>query len=141
MRRICSWATTTEVSDRYPLRVYYEDTDATGVVYHANYLKYFERARTEWLEARGLDHMGLARDHQIVFTLADLRLAFKRPARLDDRLVVVTTALEPGRVRMVFKQEIWRDDSCLIQGEFTVACVNITTFRPARLPLVMTEER
>ena len=132
---------TNQAPDRYPLRVFYEDTDASGVVYHANYLKYFERARTEWLEARGFDHTCLARDHRIVFTLADLRLSFKRPARLDDRLVVVTRALEPKRVRMVFTQEIWRDDSCLIQGEFTVACVNIATFRPARLPLAMTEER
>ena len=132
---------TTTPPDRFSVRVYYEDTDASGVVYHANYLKYFERARTEWLDARGLDHAGLATDYRIVFTLADLKLIFKRPARLDDRLEVVSRIGERGRVRLVFHQEIWCHDNCLIQGEFTVACVNIATFKPARLPPVLIEER
>ena len=132
---------TSPSADHFELRVYYEDTDASGVVYHANYLKYFERARTEWLERRGFDHRALAASHEIVFTLADLRLTFKAPARLDDRLCVVSCIAETGRARLMFDQSIWCDDRLLIQGEFTVACVNIATFKPQRLPFAIREER
>ena len=98
-------------------------------------------ARTEWLERRGFDHRALAASHEIVFTLADLRLTFKAPARLDDRLCVVSCIAETGRARLMFDQSIWCDDRLLIQGEFTVACVNIATFKPQRLPFAIREER
>ncbi|RJS95263.1 tol-pal system-associated acyl-CoA thioesterase [Salinisphaera sp. Q1T1-3] len=122
------------------IRVYYEDTDASGVVYHANYLRYFERARTEWLESRGHDHATLAGSEAVVFTLSDLSLRFRRPARLDDRLDVFVTVAAFRRARIVFAQEIRRNDTLLIQGEFTVACVNIHDFRPVRLPKRLYEE-
>ncbi|MGB7757034.1 MAG: tol-pal system-associated acyl-CoA thioesterase [Salinisphaera sp.] len=122
------------------IRVYYEDTDATGVVYHANYLRYFERARTEWLEAQGLGHRELAEAHGVVFTLADLSIRFRRPARLDDRLAVSVTTAERTPARVVFEQRITRDGTCLIQGQFTVACVKVANFRPCRLPEALIKE-
>lgn len=122
------------------IRVYYEDTDATGVVYHANYLRYFERARTQWLESRGLGHRELAEGHGIVFTLADLSIRFRRPARLDDRLKVTARLAERTAARAVFAQEITRDGLSLIQGQFTVACVKVADFRPCRLPALVIKE-
>ncbi|MGN8159481.1 tol-pal system-associated acyl-CoA thioesterase [Salinisphaera sp. RV14] len=122
------------------LRVYYEDTDATGVVYHANYLRYFERARTEWLESRGLGHRALAEEHGVVFTLADLSIRFRRPARLDDRLAVSATIAERTPARVVFEQQITRDGAALVQGQFTVACVKVANFRPCRLPEALIKE-
>lgn len=115
-------------------RVYYEDTDASGVVYHADYLRYFERARTEWLESRGQDHRTLADRYGLAFTLADMTVRFIRPARLGDRLVVTAEIGEHRRARIVFEQEIWRSDELLIHGKFTVACVSIGDFRPRRVP-------
>lgn len=122
------------------VRIYYEDTDATGVVYHANYLRYFERARTEWLESRGLTHRDLADAHGLIFTLVDLTMRFRRPARLDDRLAVSVGIAERRAARVVFDQEITRDGASLIQGQFTVACVNIANFRPCRLPEALFKE-
>lgn len=116
------------------LRVYYEDTDASGVVYHANYLRYCERARTEWLDSLGLDHRTLADTHGIAFTLADMSMRFVQPARLDDRLAVSLQIAQRTRARVVFAQQIRRGGDLLIQGQFTVACVNIANFRPCRLP-------
>lgn len=123
-----------------PVRVYYEDTDASGVVYHANYLRYFERARTEWLERLGLDHRRLAAGHGVAFTLRDLWLRFVAPARLDDRLAVGAAVRERRAARVVFAQDIHRGDRLLIQGQFTVVCVNIADFRPTRLPAAIFEE-
>lgn len=122
------------------IRVYYEDTDATGVVYHANYLRYFERARTEWLDSRGLGHREMAERHGVAFTLADLSIHFRRPARLDDRLAVTAAIAERTPVRVVFEQEITRDGRSLIQGQFTVACVKVADFRPCRLPEALSKE-
>lgn len=122
------------------IRVYYEDTDASGVVYHANYLRYFERARTEWLESRGMTHRELAETHGVLFTLADLAVRFRRPARLDDRLRVSAAIAERTPARVVFEQEITRDGACLIQGQFTVACVQVASFRPCRLPEALIKE-
>lgn len=118
----------------YRLRVFYEDTDASGVVYHANYLKYFERARTLWLETHGHGHRALADSHGIAFTLVSLCMQFKSPARLDDILDVRTRVQERRRASIVFVQEIDCDERLLIQAQFTVACVKIRDFRPCALP-------
>ncbi|MES1930283.1 putative thioesterase [Salinisphaera dokdonensis CL-ES53] len=118
----------------YQLRVFYEDTDASGVVYHANYLKYLERARTLWLEAQGHSHRALAADHGVAFTLADAQLKFKSPARLDDTIDVTTWVTEHRRARIVFEQEIHCENCLLIKALFTVACVRIRDFRPCALP-------
>ncbi|WP_348765508.1 tol-pal system-associated acyl-CoA thioesterase [uncultured Salinisphaera sp.] len=125
---------------RYRVRVFYEDTDASGVVYHANYLKYLERARTLWLEAQGHSHRSLADSHGIAFTLADAKLQFKQPARLDDDIEVLTTVAEQRRARIIFEQTIRREKTVLIQARFTVACVRIHDFRPCALPELLQKE-
>jgi acyl-CoA thioester hydrolase, YbgC/YbaW family len=122
------------------VRVFHEDTDASGVVYHANYLKYLERARTLWLEARGHSHRALAADHGVVFTLADANLQFRSPARLDDIVEVHTRVAEHRRARIVFAQEIYCDQRLLIKALFTVACVRIRDFRPCALPVFVEKE-
>lgn len=118
----------------YTVRVFYEDTDASGVVYHANYLKYLERARTLWLEARGHTHRALAQTHGVAFTLADAHLDFQAPARLDDTLTVHTHVAERRRARIVFAQKIGREQRLLVKARFTVACVRLRDFRPCALP-------
>lgn len=119
---------------RWSVRVYYEDTDATGVVYHANYLKYFERGRTEWLRCLGFDQYQLAAEEGAAFTLASTAIDYLGPARLDDRLEVVTTVAEHSRVTLVFSQTIERDGECLTRASFRVVCVDGERFRPRRLP-------
>ena len=125
---------------RYRVRVFYEDTDASGVVYHANYLKYLERARTCWLEAQGHSHRVLAERHGIAFTLAEANLQFKSPARLDDTIDVVTHVAERRRARIIFEQTIERENTLLIKARFTVACVRIPDFRPCALPDLLQKE-
>ena len=122
------------VAARTRVRVFYEDTDATGVVYHANYLKYFERARTLWMESRGATHRALADTHGVAFTLADAQVRFRAPARLDDELEIVTEVIERRRARIVFSQEIYCVDRLLIKARFTVACVRLRGFKPCALP-------
>jgi acyl-CoA thioester hydrolase len=116
------------------VRVYYEDTDASGVVYHADYLRYCERARTQWLDSCGLGHRRLADEYGVAFTLRDMAVRFIRPARLDDRLTVDVAVGERRGARVVFEQRIRRGDELLLEGQFTVVCVNIDDFRPRRLP-------
>lgn len=122
------------------LRVYYEDTDASGVVYHANYLHYLERARTEWLDHNGLDHRTLADKYNAAFTLSNMSVRFICPARLDDRLTAHATLAQARGARVVFAQAIYRDEELLLQGQFTVVCVNMANFRPRRLPEAFLEE-
>lgn len=121
----------------WPVRVYYEDTDAGGVVYHTNYIKYFERARTEWLRGLGFSQARLAREEGVLFTVVNLTTDFKRPARLDDELVVRCTAELAGAASVHFSQEIWRTGDppeLLAAGAVKVACIDATAFRPRRLP-------
>ena len=131
---------TTQEETTYRVRVFYEDTDASGVVYHANYLKYLERARPCWLEAYGHSHTALAEQFGIVFTLADANLQFKAPARLDDEIEVVTRVAERRRARIIFEQTIHCKNSLLIQARFTVACVRIHDFRPCAVPEFLQKE-
>lgn len=119
------------------IQVFYEDTDASGVVYHANYLRYFERARSLWLETLGLTHTRLAHelDTGFVVTRADVR--FKAPARLDDRLEVSVAITRTRRASLVFEQFIRRESLPLVQAQFTVACVKLSSFSPCVLPDVL----
>lgn len=119
------------------VRVYYEDTDATGVVYHANYLRWFERARTEWLRAHGFSQERLLRDAGIGFTLASISVRYLLPARLDDELRVITRVTFIGKASVRFEQEIQYDRSeaqRLAHASVRVGCVGIADFRPRRLP-------
>ena len=121
----------------WPIRVYYEDTDLSGVVYHANYLRFLERARTEWLRALGFSQDRLKDELGVVFTVAGMEIDFRRPARLDDMLEA-TVALE-GRKRasLNFVQTLRRADDAsmvLTQARVRVACVSMATFKPCALP-------
>ena len=117
-----------------PIRVYWEDTDAAGIVYYANYLRFLERARTEWLRGRGYDQHELARRHGVVFVVRSIALEFLRPARLDDELgaTVALTAIAAASIDLA--QRIERARECLLAGEVKLACVKIAAFQPARIP-------
>ena len=118
----------------FPVRVYFENTDAGGVVYHSEYLKFLERARTEWLRHLGYDHQALARDHRVLFVVTSLAVEFTRPARLDESLLVSVRLESLGKVRCVFAQEIRRDDEVLVKARVTVASVTGENMKPAEIP-------
>lgn len=120
----------------WPVRVYYEDTDAGGVVYHARYLHFLERARTEWLRSIGIDQSRLKRERGLVFVVSRLSLSFRRPAKLDDALLASCVLAERRGARLRFTQELRRADSgeLLLDAEVLAACVNADSFRPAALP-------
>ena len=123
------------VTTTLTVRVYYEDTDFSGIVYHANYLKFFERGRTEGLrEITGLNHAAVFEgDDPIAFTVRRLTVEFIRPAHMDDLLEVRTTITSAKGARMTFQQGLWRDDECLATAEVDGACMTIRG-RPRRLP-------
>ncbi|HXG28381.1 MAG TPA: tol-pal system-associated acyl-CoA thioesterase [Nevskiales bacterium] len=127
----------------WPLRVYYEDTDSGGVVYYANYLKFLERARTEWLRARGLQQDVLARELGVLFMVRSVELDYRRPARLDDWLEVRSRVAEVRPASLGFVQAVWRPGGpgeLLCSGRVRVACVDAATLRPRSIPeLVLTE--
>ncbi|MFT3905633.1 MAG: tol-pal system-associated acyl-CoA thioesterase [Steroidobacteraceae bacterium] len=117
-------------------RVYWEDTDAGGIVYYANYLRFMERARSEWLRTRGVAQRTLALETGVLFSVVSVQARYRRPARLDDQIVI---SCEPRRdgATMVFDQRIWRDSpqgELLLEGAVSVACLDAATLRPRRLP-------
>ena len=118
----------------FPIRVYYENTDAGGVVYHAEYLKFLERARTEWLRHLGFDHQGLARTHRVQLIVTSLAVDFVKPARLDDNLAVGVHLESLGKARCVFAQEIRREDEVLARAKVSVACVSGEAMKPVEIP-------
>ena len=118
----------------WPIRVYYEDTDAGGIVFYANYLKFFERARTEWLRACGIDQQRLAESHGIVFVVRRTSVDYSSPARLDDVIRVVSRIERLGRASVDFHQEAWRDGVLLASGDIRVASVDRASIRPAGIP-------
>ena len=121
----------------FPVRVYFENTDAGGVVYHGEYFKFLERARTEWLRHLGFDHQALARDHRVVFVVTSAASEFSRPARLDDTVAVSVRLESLGKVRCIFVQEIRRDDEVLVAARITVACVTGEAFKPVEIPAAL----
>lgn len=121
----------------FPVRVYYEDTDASRVVYHAAYVKYFERARTEWLRAMGFSQHALHDELGVVFTVANIELDFLRPARLDDELEVAVGVEQVRRASIAFRQELYRkgeSGTLLARARVRVGCVSVDTFRPCAMP-------
>lgn len=118
----------------FPTRVYWEDTDAGGVVYHAQYVAFLERARTEWLRACGHSQELLRQDHDLVFAVRAMRLDFLRPARLDDLLQVTAGLQQCRRASVVFAQSIVRDGEILLGAEVKVAVLSASAFRPKPLP-------
>jgi acyl-CoA thioester hydrolase len=123
-----------EIGFVWPIRVYYEDTDAGGIVFYANYLKFFERARTEWLRACGVDQRKLAEETGALFVVRSTALDYRAPARLDDMLRIVSRIDRLGRASVDFAQEAWRDDTLLATGSIRVGCVDSKAMRPAAIP-------
>ena len=119
---------------RWPVRVYYEDTDAGGVVYYANYLRFLERARTEWLAATGFPLTVLEREHRAIFVVHRLEIEYAQPARLGELLEVGFLVAERGRSRLVAVQDVMRDGTRLVHARVTLACLDRQSWRPARIP-------
>ncbi len=127
----------------WPARVYYEDTDAGGVVYHASYLRFLERARTEWFRTHGYLLSGLAADPGVLFAVTEVNIRYRRPARLDELLVTSCEAARDGAATMVFSQQIRRgqeDGELLAEATVRVACVDAGGFQPRRLPPQILED-
>jgi acyl-CoA thioester hydrolase len=118
----------------WKVRVYYEDTDAGGIVYYANYLKFFERARTEWLRSIDVNQGDLLEQHDAMFVVKNASADYHAPARLDDVLDLTLSIEKLGRASIVFVQQAWRGDALLNTARVTVACVN-GALRPCALPL------
>jgi acyl-CoA thioester hydrolase len=118
----------------WPVRVYYEDTDAGGIVFYANYLKFFERARTEWLRARGVDQARLGDETGVIFIVRGATLDYHAPARLDDLLAITCRVERLGRASLDFEQQAWLGDTLLASAHVRIGCVARTTIRPAAVP-------
>ncbi|MCE6950555.1 MULTISPECIES: tol-pal system-associated acyl-CoA thioesterase [Rhodobacterales] len=121
------------MSHRFALRVYYEDTDLAGIVYYANYLKFIERGRSEWVRGKGIDQGRLRDETGIVFAVRRVEADYLRPARFDDLLEVETRLVETGGARIVLDQEVWRDDEKLFAARVVLVCLDAEG-RAARLP-------
>jgi len=118
----------------WPVQVYWEDTDAGGVVYHSQYLNFMERARTEFLRSLGLVQTTLRDDLGILFVVRDIQIRFKKPAKFDDELNVNTQLLKVGRSLLEFEQNIYRGDEHLIAAKVDVVCIGADSFRPVSIP-------
>lgn len=118
----------------WPVRVYWEDTDAGGVVYYANYLKFMERARSEWLRALGFEQDALRDEAGVVFVVRRVEIDYLAPARLDDQLEVSVSLAEIGRASLGVQQTLTRGATRLVLAQVTLACVDATGFKPVRIP-------
>ena len=139
---------------RWESRVYWEDTDGGGIVYYANYLRFLERARTEWLRSLGYSQRALAEEPGIVFAVVSLNIEYRKPAKLDDELLITCEPKVEGAATIVFAQRIYRlrggtprqgqlkddrPDSLLVEASARVACLDARTLRPKRLPAFLEE--
>jgi len=124
-----------------PIRVYFQDTDAGGVVYHASYVNFMERARTEWLRERyGYSNAGLMKEFGVVFVVRSLRLDYFKPALLDDLLEVTAQIKDVGRSRLTLLQNVRRGDEVLAEGEVHLVCVSVESFKPVSVPEVLRKQ-
>jgi acyl-CoA thioester hydrolase len=128
---------------RWPVRVYYEDTDAAGMVYYANYLKFMERARTEWLRSRGFEQRRLAHEHGVLFAVSRLQLRYSKPARLDERLHIGVGITRLGHAGFDMEHDVAREDgTALCTGCVRIACLAIGELKPRAIPpFLLTELR
>jgi acyl-CoA thioester hydrolase len=122
------------MSFSWPVRVYYEDTDLGGVVYYANYLKFLERARTEWLRSLGFAQTELAARSGVVFVVRSIALDYLKPARFDDLLAITVELADAGASRIGLAQRVLRGEECLVTATVDIACVQTATFKPVRIP-------
>ena len=118
----------------FPQRVYFEDTDAGGVVYHARYIHFMERARTEWLRYLGFNNGELNRRYKMLWVVSEITINYVKPAKLDDALEVTVAIETLGRVRCSFRQEVRRGEETLVKARVTVACVAADSFKPIEIP-------
>jgi acyl-CoA thioester hydrolase len=119
---------------RHTVRVYWEDTDAGGIVFYANYLKFFERARTEWLRALGHSQQEMVDTTGCMFVVQDTHVRYLRPARLDDLLVITVDVTERGKASLRIRQQAWCTDRLLAEGEIRIGCVERASMKPSRIP-------
>ncbi len=128
----------------FPVRIYWEDTDAGGIVYYANYFKFMERARTEWLRSLGFEQEPLRLEQNLLFVVVDVEAHFRKPARYGDVLQVTCEVDEASRVSLTFKQEIYRhsvDGELLLEGRVRIACLDADRYRPRPLPQGLLQEK
>jgi acyl-CoA thioester hydrolase len=122
----------------FPIRVYWEDTDAGGIVFYANYLKFFERARTEWLRTLGVGQQALRDSTGCMFVVSEAQLKYHRSARLDDELIVTAALQESGRASLTIAQQAWRKTATqpelLCEGTIRIGWVDAAAMKPARIP-------
>ncbi len=123
-----------------PIRVYFQDTDAGGVVYHANYLNFMERARTEWLRTHGYSNAGLMKEFGLVFVVRSFKLDYLKPALLDDLLDVTAQIKDIGRSRISLSQSVRRGDEVLTEAEVHLVCVSLESFKPVSVPEVLRDQ-
>jgi len=128
------------VTEGFRYRVYWEDTDAGGVVYHARYLQFLERARSDWLAGLGVSQTELRREQGLIFAVTRMQIDFRSPARLEDELDVFVRVQSVGRARMDFTQQIRRGDDLLIEAAVRAACLDAERFAPARMPAEIQEK-
>ena len=118
----------------WTVRVYYEDTDSGGVVYHSNYLNFMERARTEWLRSLGFEQDELISNQQCIFAVHSMQLKFRRPAKFNDLLLIQSCITNVSGASFEFEQKIMRDNELLCEAVVKIACLNSTRFRPMSIP-------
>ena len=118
----------------WPVRVYFQDTDAGGVVYHASYVNFMERARTEWLRTHGYSNAGMMQELGLMFVVRSMKLDYLRPALLDEMLDVTAQIAEVGRSRLTLMQTVRREEELLTTGEVHLVCVSKETFKPVSVP-------
>jgi len=123
-----------------PIRVYFQDTDAGGVVYHASYVNFMERARTEWMRGFGFTNAGLMKELGVVFVVRSLKLDYLKPALLDDLITVSAQLKEIGRSRVTLHQAIMRGEEKLVEAEIHLVSVSLESFKPVRVPDVLREQ-
>ena len=124
----------------HPVRVYWEDTDAGGIVFYANYLKFFERARTEWLRHLGMEQQALRDSTGAMFVVTQTQTRYRAPARLDDLLQVTVLLKHAGKASMQIVQQAWRGNVLLAEGDVHIGCVGVDadgSFKPRRIPPVL----
>ena len=131
----------------WPVRIYWEDTDAGGIVYYANYLKYMERARSEWLRSLGVEQVELKERDGVMFVVVRAEVDFRTPARCGDLLQVTCEVAEARRASLTFKQQVVRSVSnegaeaeVLVTGQIRIACLDVVKFRPRSMPETMLQE-
>ena len=124
----------------FPVRVYFQDTDAGGVVYHANYVNFMERARTEWLRTFGYSNAGMMKELGVMFVVRSMKVDYLKPALLDDLLNVTALVKELGRSRVTLLQTVSRGEELMTEGEVHLVCVTADTFKPVSVPDVLRKQ-